>query len=125
MGVVAAVLRRGVIREDLVVGHMVKVHSVASWAANNWWVDAKIAKQISDRDGKQALIEERVAMPGDLHPGNMQLQIAISNRAVGFVPQYLYLTTARGCVNADDLLVAAPSAYRNHKRHEVDVESAL
>ena len=50
MGVVAAVLRRGFIREDLVVGHIVKVHSVASWAANNWWVDAKIANQSRDRD---------------------------------------------------------------------------
>jgi hypothetical protein len=33
-------------------------------------------------------------------------------RAVGFVTQYLYLTSAGGCVNADDLLVTAQFAHR-------------
>lgn len=32
--------------------------------------------------------------------------------AVGFVTQYLYLTSAGGCVNADDLLVTAQFAHR-------------
>ena len=76
-------------------------------------------------DGNQALVEERVALPGDLHPRAMQLRIATSHRAISFIAQYLYLTAAGGCVNADDLLITAQFAYRNHKRHQVNVESAL
>src|SRR5206468_5197122 len=50
MGVIAAVLRRGFVREDLVVGHVVEVQIVACWTANDWWVHAKIADQSSHRD---------------------------------------------------------------------------
>src|SRR5262249_33691629 len=50
VGVVATVLWRGFVREDLVVGHIVKVHTVANRAANNRRVDAKIADQSSRCD---------------------------------------------------------------------------
>src|SRR5262245_13511056 len=41
--VITAVLRRGFVREDFVVGHVVKVQIVACWTANDWWVHPKIA----------------------------------------------------------------------------------
>src|SRR5437867_7244032 len=50
MGVVAAVLRRGFVRKDLVVRHVVKVQIIAGWPANDWRIDAKIADQSSHRD---------------------------------------------------------------------------
>src|SRR5262249_12826223 len=76
-------------------------------------------------DGNQALVEERIALPGDLYPGATQLRTAFFIQPLGFIAQYLYLTAAGACVNADDLLVTAQFAYRNHKRHEVNVEPAL
>src|SRR6476620_5805312 len=76
-------------------------------------------------DSNQALVEERVALPGDLHPRAMQLRIAVSSRTIGFIAQYCYLTTAGSCVNADHLLVTAQFAYRDDKAHHVNVESAL
>jgi hypothetical protein len=45
MGVIAAVLGCGFVREDLVVGHVVEVQIIACWTANDWWVHAKIADQ--------------------------------------------------------------------------------
>jgi hypothetical protein len=50
MGVIAAVLRRRFVREDLVVGHVVEVHVVSCRTANDWWVHAKIADQSRYRD---------------------------------------------------------------------------
>src|SRR5262245_22691064 len=50
MGVIAAVLRRGFVREDLVVGHVVEVHVVSCGSANDWRVDAKVADQSSHCD---------------------------------------------------------------------------
>src|SRR5262249_31708356 len=50
MGVIAAVLGCGFVREDLVVGHIVEVYTVANRAANNRRVDAKIADQSSHCD---------------------------------------------------------------------------
>src|SRR5437762_6180234 len=50
MGVVAAVLRRGFVWEDLVVSHVVEIHIVARRTANDRRVDAKIADQSSHRD---------------------------------------------------------------------------
>ena len=50
VGVVAAVLRRGFVREDLVVRHVIEVQIVSCWTANDWWVDAEIADQSSHRD---------------------------------------------------------------------------
>ncbi len=50
VGVVAAVLRRGFVREDLVVGHVIEVQIVARRTANDRWDDAKIADQSSHRD---------------------------------------------------------------------------
>ena len=59
-------------------------------------------------DGNQALVEERVALPGDLHPRAMSVADRhVSPSSLGFIAQYLYLTAAGGCVNADDLLVTA------------------
>jgi hypothetical protein len=76
-------------------------------------------------NGNQTLVEERVALPGNLDPGTKQLRVAISHRALGFIAQYLYLTAAGGCINANDLLVAAQLAYRNHQYHEMKVKPAL
>src|SRR4029453_13454959 len=77
-------------------------------------------------NGDQALVKERVALPGHLHPGAVQLRIAASHRtSSGFIPQYLYLTSARGCVNAHNLLVTAQFAQRNHKAHHMNIEPAL
>jgi hypothetical protein len=65
-------------------------------------------------------------LPGDLHPRTNQLRVATSYRtSPGFIAQYLYLTAAGGCVNADDLLVTTQFAHRNHQRHKVNIESAL
>src|SRR5438132_1221233 len=50
VGMVAAVLWRRFVREDLVVSHVVEVHTVACWTANDRRVDAKIADQSSHRD---------------------------------------------------------------------------
>src|SRR5215471_13099021 len=50
MGVIAAVLRRGFIGEDLIVGHVIEIQIVACWTANDRWVHAKIADQSSHRD---------------------------------------------------------------------------
>src|SRR5438034_8942799 len=50
VGVVAAVLRRGFVREDRVVGQVIEVHTVARRTANDRWDDAKIADQSSHRD---------------------------------------------------------------------------
>src|SRR5215470_5826875 len=50
MGVIPAVLWRGFVRENLVVGHVVEVHTVSRWTANDWWVHAKVADQSSHRD---------------------------------------------------------------------------
>src|SRR6476660_1345206 len=76
-------------------------------------------------DSNQALVEERIALPGDLHPGAVQLRVTVSSRTIGLIAQYCYLTAAGGCVNADHLLVTAQFAYRDDKAHHVNVESAL
>ena len=76
-------------------------------------------------DSNQALVEERVALPGDLHPWAVQLRTAVSSPHDRFHRAILYLTAAGGCVNADHLLVTAQFAYRNDERHEVNVEPAL
>src|SRR4029077_16255139 len=47
-------------------------------------------------DSNQALVEERVALPGDLHPGAVQLRATVSPRTIGFIAEYCYLTTAGG-----------------------------
>ena len=76
-------------------------------------------------DSNQALVEERVALPGDLHPGAVQLRATVSPRRSVSSRSIVYLTTAGGCVNADHLLVTAQFAYRDDERHEVNVEPAL
>src|SRR6266511_631040 len=76
-------------------------------------------------DSNQALVEERVALPGDLHPGAVQLRATVSYRTIGLIAQYLNLTAAGGCIDADNLLVATQFDHRNHERHEMNVESAL
>src|SRR5512133_2012695 len=68
-------------------------------------------------DSNQALIEERIALSGDLHPGAMQLRAPVSCRTIGLIAQYLYLPSAGSCVNAGHLLVTAQFTYRNHKAH--------
>src|SRR6476646_2148024 len=74
-------------------------------------------------DSNQALVEERIALPGDLHPGAMHLRTVTSRRAVGFIAQYCYLTAAGSRVNADHLLITAQFAYRDDERHDVNVEA--
>src|SRR4029453_1992217 len=69
-------------------------------------------------DGDQTLVEERVPLTRDLHPATCDLWIPV-------LTQYLDLTAARGCVNADDLLVTAQFGQRKHKRHHVNVEPRL
>src|SRR6476646_4723233 len=76
-------------------------------------------------DSNQALVEERIALPGDLHPGAVQLRVTVSSRRIGLTAQYCYLTATGGCVNADHLLVTAQFAYRDDKAHHVNVESTL
>ena len=44
---------------------------------------------------------------------------------IAILAQDLYLTATGGCIDADDLLVTAQFAHRNHERHEVNVEPAL
>ena len=39
-------------------------------------------------DSNQALVEERIALPGDLHPGAVQLRATVSYRTIGFIAQY-------------------------------------
>ena len=50
VSMITAVLRRRLVREDLIVGHVVEVQIVPCWTANDWRVDAKIADQSSHRD---------------------------------------------------------------------------
>src|SRR5262249_45322250 len=69
-------------------------------------------------DGNQALVEQRVALPRYLDPWSGVLRVAV-------LAEYLHLTSAGGRINTDDLLVTAQFAYRNHQRHEMNVESAL
>src|SRR6266481_4883298 len=76
-------------------------------------------------DSNQALVEQRIALPGDLHPWAPQLRTTVSSRTIGFIAQYLYLTAAGCCVHAGHLLVTAQFAYRDDERHEVNVETAL
>src|SRR5262249_367585 len=252
MRVVAAVLRRGFVREELVVGQVVEIHIVSRGPATDWWVHAKIANQSSHRDvhdivtktaairpaagnnaiaesrlnladqsvaaedaqpretgiirvralrgpvtcqpawicgqidlnqignknsrdvspaclhirqlttkdddvnqvrefrchricaeqlvvrlgagsavavligdGNQALVEKRVALPGDLHPRTKLLRAAIPRGASCFIAQYSQLTAAGCCIDANDLLVPTQFTYRNNQRHEMNVESAL
>src|SRR5512140_697112 len=72
-------------------------------------------------DSNQALVEKRVTLPGDLHPAPVQLRASVSPRTIGVIAQYLYLTPAGGCVNADHLLVPAQFTYRDDERHDVNV----
>src|SRR6266496_6533744 len=74
-------------------------------------------------DSNQALVEERVALPGDLHPGAVQLRATVSYRTIGLIAQYLNPTAAGGFIDADNLLVATQFAHRNHERHEIDRKS--
>src|SRR6476660_6308681 len=76
-------------------------------------------------DSNEALVEEGIALPGDLHPGAVQLRASVSCRTIGLIAQYLYLTAAGSCVDADHLLVTAQFDYRDDERHEVNVEAAL
>src|SRR4026207_1612710 len=76
-------------------------------------------------NGNQTLVEERIALPGDLHPGATQLLATRSPRAVGFIAQYSDLTATGRCINADHLLVTAPFTHRDDERHEMHVEPAL
>src|SRR5262249_46113960 len=67
MRVITAVLRRGFVREDLVVGHIVEVQIVACWTANDWWVHAKIADQSSHRNVHYVVTKTATIGPA---PGN-------------------------------------------------------
>src|SRR5262245_14849968 len=71
MRVIAAVLRRGFIREDLVVGHVVEVQIVACWTANDWWVHTKIADQSGDRD-----VDNVIAKTATIRPASGNNSIA-------------------------------------------------
>ena len=65
-------------------------------ALSTWGWRAAVAVLI--RNGNQPLVEERIALTRDLQPRSCHLRIAI-------VAQDLYLTTAGGCIDADDLPV--------------------
>src|SRR5262245_48291322 len=78
MGVIAAVLRRGFVREDLVIGHVVEVQIVACWTANDWWIDSKIADQSSDRDVHYVVPKTATIRPA---PGNDAIAKAWLNLA--------------------------------------------
>ena len=67
MGVIAPVLRRGFVREDLVIGHVVEVQIVPCWTANDRRVHAKIADQSSDRDVHYIVAKTAAIRPA---PGN-------------------------------------------------------
>src|SRR5215831_3834159 len=78
MRVIAAVLRRGFIREDLVVGHVVEVQIVACWTANDWWVHTKVADQSGDRDVDNVIAKTATIRPT---PGNNSIAKAWLNLA--------------------------------------------
>src|SRR5262245_22065524 len=78
MGVVAAVLRGGFVREDLVVGHVVEVQIVTGWTADDWWVHAKIADQSSHRDVHYVVAKTATIRPA---PGNDAIAKAWLNLA--------------------------------------------
>src|SRR5262245_6687096 len=78
MGVVAAVLRCGFVREDLVIGHVVEVQIVTRWTANDWWVHAKIADQSSHRDVHYIVAKTAAVRPapGDNAAAKARLNLA-------------------------------------------------
>src|SRR5262245_40249123 len=63
MGVIPTVLRRGFVREDLVVGYVVEVQIVACWPTNDWRVYTKIADQSSHRDVHYVVAEAPAIRP--------------------------------------------------------------
>ena len=78
MGVIAAVLRRRFVREDLVVGHVVEVQIVACRTTNDWWVHAKIADQRSHRYVHYVVAKTATIRPA---PGNNAIAKARLNLA--------------------------------------------
>src|SRR5262249_32589215 len=78
MRVIAAVLRRGFVRKDLVVGHVIEIQIVACWTANDRWVHTKIADQCSHRDIHHVVAKTATIRPA---PGNNSIAKAWLNLA--------------------------------------------
>ena len=70
------------------------------------------------RDGNQRLVEERIALTGDLYPGPRGSH-GIANG------DDFDLLAAGGGIDADDLLIGAQFAHGNFQGHHVNVESSL
>src|SRR5436190_21440134 len=63
MGVIAAVLRGGLVREDLVEGHVVRIDSVASDNRNDRGTHAQVTDQCSDGDVHDIITEASAVRP--------------------------------------------------------------
>ena len=81
MGVIAAVLRRRFVREDFVVGHVVEIHIVARWTANDWWVHAKIADQRSHRDVHYIVAKTATIRPAPVNNAIAKARLNLADQA--------------------------------------------
>ena len=82
MRVVAAVLRRGFVREDLVVGHVVEIQIVSCWTANDRWIDAKIADQSSDRDVHYIVAKTATIRPATWNNAIAKARLNLADQSV-------------------------------------------
>ena len=82
VGVIAAVLRRGFVREDLVVGHVVEIQIVSCWTANDWRVDAKIADQSSDRDVHYIVAKTAAVRPATWNNAIAKARLNLADQSV-------------------------------------------
>ena len=83
MTVIAAVLRSGFVREDLIEPHIVAIHVVAEGPANCRRIGAKIARDRGNRDIENVVAESSSIRPatGDHSVAEPLLDLAYENIA--------------------------------------------
>jgi hypothetical protein len=82
VGVIAAVLRRGFVREHLVVGHVVEIQIVSCRTANDWRIDAKIADQSRHRDVHYIVAKTAAVRPAAWNNAIAKARLNLADQSV-------------------------------------------
>src|SRR3989442_9327337 len=67
MRVIAPVLRGGLVREDLVEGHVVRIDTVTRYNRNDGWVHSQVTDQCGDSDIHDIITEAAAVWPAAGH----------------------------------------------------------